>query len=140
MAGEQIGVVSKIQDFREDEALVAFELPYGESKYSIAFNNDELDKVFEAGVERILGNRSLKGFGFQIELEGGDLPLFVGARAINMETSKPGGFVDADMSVALVSQSVISQNEHRGLLSVQREAVLGSWRLTDYETAAPIPD
>ncbi|HTB48694.1 MAG TPA: hypothetical protein VK712_01280 [Verrucomicrobiae bacterium] len=85
----------------QDEG-VAFFVPYGEEGYNIRLSHQEMDKLLQAGFQKILGNQALSGFDHIVDLLP-DLPLYIGARSINTQATAYGRHT-VDMGVSVVTK------------------------------------
>jgi hypothetical protein len=135
---KELGRAEKIGEASSpSEEDVFFILPYGEDRYRIELEDDELDFLLSRGLENVLGKRALTGFDASIPLPSMELPLYTGARSIDMKT-KPSHFQEIEMGVSVVTMSMV--HEHRGILRVRKDTSLGDWSKLGYETQPPLKD
>ncbi len=118
------------------EGEVAFKLPYGEEEYNITLGEEDLNSLLARGLVKVLENEALSGFDAMINLENPDLPLFVGARSIQVTPTTYAKPL-VSMGVSVVTESVVY--EHRGMLRVQRDT-LGEWSILGYKAEPPLED
>jgi hypothetical protein len=140
---EKIGSATKLEAETAftPEGGIGFVLDYGDDKYGLAFSHENLDDVFQKGISKMLGGRALGGFDYMLELGGGELPLFVGPRSIEVPPN-PEGYHDVIMETNIVTMAISSHLEQRGIMLARRGGLsMGeSWKFVSYDVQPPLRD
>lgn len=135
MSKENIGSATRSPSLEEQYEGIAFTIPYGATGYDVRLEDSEMDLLLNVGLTKLLGNRAVSGFDYTIKMQGSDLPFYIGANSIQIDSNE-SGLHDTHMGVSVVSQSVVY--EHRGILLASRRSWDGNWSLEDYITQPPL--
>lgn len=141
MSDGDIGIARLDSPLATTEGGALFHFPYGESTCSVALNNEELDEIFSQAARTVL-KRSIPDLDLQVPIQSrtgvhselSSLPLFIGGRSFSTDGTS------VHMDVAVVTQSVRSETEHRGVLSVERQNGGRGWRTISYAEQSPIDE
>jgi|GEM_PF-4529724 len=136
---EAIGSARKLgpgESFRADSG-VGFDFYYGIDKYGLVFENGDMEKILKGGIATMLGNRALGGYDYRLELGGNELPLFIGARSLEIPPD-PDGYHDVIMETNIVTESIVEPREQRGILLTRRRGWDGSWEFVRYDVQPPL--
>lgn len=130
-----IGRSQKVSPDAPQPEGLCFRIPYGEAAYDISLANFEVERIFVKALQKIIGKKSTIGFEFDVELEPPDLPLFIGAAAIEVtpKTQKH----EVAMHVGVVTHSHVY--EHRGILQIHRD-IDGEWSVLNYASKPPLTE
>jgi hypothetical protein len=136
MSLESIGVASRDIPSEHIPDGLSFSVPYDSKPFHITLENQDLNRLLQRGLSKILEGDSVEGFDFEIRLPKA-IPLYVGAVALNI-VGERNELHDVYMDVGVCSMSILY--EHRGILQIDRPGWSENWRYIGYETLPPLTD
>ena len=135
----EIGIVEKNPTSDIENGQVQFDIPYrnGNDTYRITLNDEELEEMYQKGVNTLLAKSALDLFALtqQIRLPSPELPLLICPQRVALDME-----LGAEMTAYVVTQSEMSENYHRGNLQVLRKMHTDKWKRAEYKALPPLPD